>query len=65
MACHYPLVYKKIERRRNAALTKTQKCFMILSIVYVVFLQKSTKLFKKLTKQILYDFVNKIKCTCY
>lgn len=32
---------KKIERRRNAALTKTHKCFMILSIVYVDFLKKS------------------------
>lgn len=28
---------QKIERRHNAALTKTLKCFMILSIVYVDF----------------------------
>lgn len=28
---------QKIERRRNAALTKTHKYFMILSIVYAVF----------------------------
>lgn len=33
---------QKIERRRNAALTKTHKCFVILSIVYVDFLKKST-----------------------
>lgn len=32
---------QKIERRRNAALTKTHKCFMILSTVYVDFLKKS------------------------
>ena len=28
---------QKIERRRNAALTKTHKYFMILFIVYAVF----------------------------
>lgn len=40
--CFLVLTFKqKIERRRNAALTKTQKCFMILSIVYVDFLKKS------------------------
>lgn len=46
----FKILYKKIERRRNAALTKTHSHFVILYIVYVLRVQKST-LFSKKARQ--------------